>query len=605
MADAVMNYVVKKFGDLILREAANLHGANDQLEWLKRQHRRMQCFLKDADAKSQGDDERVKNWVIDVRDLAYEVEKVIDTCMNIDLRDSIGLITWRIKVHKSVQGIRDKMLELSQSKTLYGIADIGETMGTTSQSIHMPPILPQLNDDDIDKFGFDEEKKMIVQQLVDTSNTNRSVIAIVDIDGLGKVALVEAIYNDPEVKTSFDLVVWITISQKYTIIEILQNILSRVSGISSMDAIEILAVTLINELKKYKYLIILVDVWEENVWDQLQNFFPDVNNGSRVIITTRFSNVSSSMHFRGKSVYPGTKYTQAVSSSLQAAPTSLNMPDSTPERRVLTCQTSHVSTRTRPHCAYCQPIHISQTFPVIPRTSLSIPITEEILKSSNELMKKSSIISVISGQTSLEHLQAELPVALDLSQGDRKVSPFGINTFVISFHSEKEARTAESMDPILLDGPHGPCTVSLDPWSLEFGSMRTVTGSYRRITIVNLPLHCRDWATLVEAVKPAGDLVAVYKDDKVTLEFVYVMVRLRRVIHLPLELELTVDTTQYLIHLEDSQTFQPYNSGRSTMEITLQKQGPEGHVQLGPTRSTHEIPRKEKGKMLPGDGDDI
>ncbi|XP_039120653.1 disease resistance protein RPP13-like [Dioscorea cayenensis subsp. rotundata] len=327
MADAVVNYLVKKFGDLILQEADNLHGTNDQLEWLKRQQRRMQCFLKDADAKeSQRDDERFKNLVTDIRDLAFEVEKVINTCPNSDLRDFIDRIIWRLKAHKRVRGIRDKMLELYQSKILFGIANIGETKGTTSYSItseDRPSILPQLNDDDIDKFGFDEEKKIIVQQLVDTSNTNRSVISIVDMDGKRKIALVGAIYNDPKVEKRFDLVLWITISQKYTIIEILKNILSRVPGTSSIDAIEILAVTLINELKKYKYLIILVDVWEENVWDQLQNFFPDVNNGSRVIITTRFSNVSS-LHFRGECVHQGRNYTQAVSPSLQSAKTELD-----------------------------------------------------------------------------------------------------------------------------------------------------------------------------------------------------------------------------------------------------------------------------------------
>ncbi|KAM0941644.1 putative virus X resistance protein-like, coiled-coil [Dioscorea sansibarensis] len=627
VGEAVLGSIVENFVDRIVQGGISLYGVRDQVEWLKREQQRLQCFLNDVDAKkNEGgmDSEMVNYRVGEMRGLASEVERVIGTCMNLNIRDSMGLIR-RLQIHKGVRGIKAMMHELSQSKALYDIAIVGETMGTTRhpRSQDKTSILPPLNDD-IDIVGFDEEKKMIMQQLVDTSNTNRSVISIADMDGLGKTALVEAIYNDPEVSTSFDLVAWITISQKYTIMEILKNILSLVSGTPSNDTIEILAVNLSDQLKKCKYLIILADVWEENVWDQLQSFFPDVNNGSRVIITTRFSNVSRSMHFQGDSVHSGTNYPRAVSPPSPAARTSLNMTDPTNKRRVVPLQISpvishptvadhhssecgHLATNERrsPPASRKRTSHgrtqtlnqrhapISQTHSVTPRTSLSIPITEEILRSKNEL-KKTSIISVISGQTSEKHLQEELPVVLNLS-GGVKVSPFGINTFVISFHSEKDSRTAESMGLIQLDGRHGLCTVSLVPWSPELGSMGAATGSYRRITVVNLPLHCRDWATLVELVKPAGDLVAVQKDDKVTLEFVYVLVRLRRVINLPLELELTVGMRQYLIHLEDSQTFEPYNSGRSTFQ---------GHAPHEPPRSTHEIPRNEKGKMRAREGDD-
>ena len=107
------------------------------------------------------------------------------------------LIT-RHKVHVDIEGIKAKMHELSNSRILYGIADIGE--GTHRQDVI--PILPQLNDD-IDIVGFDDEKKKIMQELVDTSNTNRSVTSIVGMGGLGKTTLAKSIYNDHEVKEKF------------------------------------------------------------------------------------------------------------------------------------------------------------------------------------------------------------------------------------------------------------------------------------------------------------------------------------------------------------------------------------------------------------------
>ncbi|KAH7689161.1 P-loop containing nucleoside triphosphate hydrolase protein [Dioscorea alata] len=140
--------------------------------------------------------------------------------------------------------------------------------------------------------GFDDEKKKIVQELVDINNTNRSVISIVGMGGLGKTTLAKSIYNDLEVKKSFDIFAWVIISQQYTILEILKGILSEKSETSSEDIIQTLSVKVFEKLQKGKYLVVLDDVWKADLWNELLKVFPNVNNGSRVIITTRNLNVA-------------------------------------------------------------------------------------------------------------------------------------------------------------------------------------------------------------------------------------------------------------------------------------------------------------------------
>ncbi|XP_078153798.1 disease resistance protein RPP8-like [Carex rostrata] len=53
---------------------------------------------------------------------------------------------------------------------------------------------------------------------------------------------------------------------------------------------------LITELNKCmrerKYLVVLDDIWSSNVWTVLQVALPDTNNGSRVLITTRFIHIA-------------------------------------------------------------------------------------------------------------------------------------------------------------------------------------------------------------------------------------------------------------------------------------------------------------------------
>ncbi|XP_039117449.1 probable disease resistance RPP8-like protein 4 [Dioscorea cayenensis subsp. rotundata] len=308
MAEAAVGFVVRKLGELLAQEAINLYGVRDQVEWLQRELGRMQCFLKDADAKkNKGDDERVKHWVTEMRDLAFDAEDAIDTFMYYKLRTPerdgcIGFIERlvfifdelinRHKVHVDVQGIKTRLQELSQTREVYGISNIGETIGTTSQprSQNVIPMLPQLRDD-IVMVGFDDEKKKIVQELVDINNTNQSVISIVGMGGLGKTTLAKSVYNDFEVKRSFDMFAWVIISQQYTILEILKGILSEKSETPSEDTIQNLSIKVFDKLKKGKYLVVLDDVWKVDVWNELLKVFPDANNGSRVIITTRFENV--------------------------------------------------------------------------------------------------------------------------------------------------------------------------------------------------------------------------------------------------------------------------------------------------------------------------
>lgn len=45
-------------------------------------------------------------------------------------------------------------------------------------------------------------------------------------------------------------------------------------------------------LKGMKYLIVLDDVWDTKVWNDVKRMFPNENNGSRIILTTRLENVA-------------------------------------------------------------------------------------------------------------------------------------------------------------------------------------------------------------------------------------------------------------------------------------------------------------------------
>lgn len=44
-----------------------------------------------------------------------------------------------------------------------------------------------------------------------------------------------------------------------------------------------------------RYLIMIDDLWDVEVWNGLQDFFPDNKNESRIMITTRLANLASQL----------------------------------------------------------------------------------------------------------------------------------------------------------------------------------------------------------------------------------------------------------------------------------------------------------------------
>ncbi|KAK3220687.1 hypothetical protein Dsin_014657 [Dipteronia sinensis] len=78
MAESAINYVVQNLSDLLVQKADFLKGVGVQVGWLRDELQRMQCFLKDADAK-QEEEEQVHNWVTEIRNAAYDAEDIIDT----------------------------------------------------------------------------------------------------------------------------------------------------------------------------------------------------------------------------------------------------------------------------------------------------------------------------------------------------------------------------------------------------------------------------------------------------------------------------------------------------------------------------------------------
>ncbi|KAI5678123.1 hypothetical protein M9H77_09073 [Catharanthus roseus] len=136
--------------------------------------------------------------------------------------------------------------------------------------------------------GFDSEAKELIDKLIG-GRKQLEVTSIIGMGGIGKTTLAKRLYNDPFVVYHFHVRAWTCVNPN----SILRNTLGDLLACIFHDQIlkmsdEDMGVKLYRSLKGRRYFIVIDNVWHRNLWnDELKMYFPDDENGSRILFTSR------------------------------------------------------------------------------------------------------------------------------------------------------------------------------------------------------------------------------------------------------------------------------------------------------------------------------
>lgn len=315
MAEIAVSFLLEELASFLQSEVELLNGIPEDLEYIKDELQSMKAVLRVADSVEESNQE-VKVWVQQVREVAYDTEDILDE-YKLDLvndqRHGIDACLYNVccftknlkaqhRIASKIQVIKSRISNLSARRPKYDNNGINE-QGPSSTAM-ANPWLDRRGDalllESVDLVGIDESKKKLIDWLVE-GNSGRRVVSVVGMGGSGKTTLVKQVYDNPNVKKHFVLHVWITIAHPFKIEELLRNMVRQLfdavrkpvpNGVDEMDT-TFLKMVIKGFLQQRRYLIVLDDVWHFNEWEVVSHALANNSRGSRVLLTTRNSEVAS------------------------------------------------------------------------------------------------------------------------------------------------------------------------------------------------------------------------------------------------------------------------------------------------------------------------
>ncbi|XP_019703765.3 uncharacterized protein [Elaeis guineensis] len=324
MASAFLSLILSKAVDLLTKfrrfaspssSSDPQNGFSEEFNQLERMLQQIRAFLHDAEEREIRD-AGVELWLKELKEVAYDLEDVIDRCQYEVLQAQVEERSSREAGRKRKREQEEEVCGFNSTESVlltkvsipYGMADeirkirmrfdeiskdrealcLREEDGErrVDNTTNPPPTVHLVDHNSV--YGRQHEKAKVIELLL--SEVERKKIAVVPIvgkGGLGKTTLAQLVYNDPKVQKYFSLKGWICVSADFDVTRLTKAIIESVTG----ESCSLMELSMLQEHLKMKVggkrlLLVLDDVWNEQQsrWDSLK--LPFVGAEAVGIITT-------------------------------------------------------------------------------------------------------------------------------------------------------------------------------------------------------------------------------------------------------------------------------------------------------------------------------
>ena len=252
-SESAMKSLIGKLGSLLAQVYTLINGVRSEIQYMNNELASMHAFLRKlgrAAAAGATHDEQTKDWIEQVRDVAYDIEDCVDDFAHrlgrqprgegllVTLRQAWYTMTtlWaRRGIASKIKDLKNRSHEVGERRTRYGVKDPnddprpiqGNKQGGPVRQYatdHLQPFAPQLIGI-MEPVGQEDAIAERGRWLTESEGDVR-ILAIVRFGGLGKTTMALALQR--RFGEKFDSRAWVQASQKLNLQSLLRGILEQV-----------------------------------------------------------------------------------------------------------------------------------------------------------------------------------------------------------------------------------------------------------------------------------------------------------------------------------------------------------------------------------------
>lgn len=270
----------------------------------------MQSFLVMAHDEGDDNNQVVKTWVNQVRDVAYIVEDCLqDFAVRVDRQPWWRTLIHRHNVANQMKELRAQVDDVSQRNIRYQLIK-GSSVASSSSS--KQPAADKSSTALV--FGIHgaaeqhNQSNMDLSELLMASCKDENCVlalGVIAVWGtsadLGQTSIISEVYENQDVTTKFPCRAWVRLTHPFDPKDFIQSLVEQFHHSTSAAAMlemdqkepQQLAQEFDGYVNKKRYLIVINDLSTIEEWDRVKRCFPNNNLGCRIVVSTPQAEVAT------------------------------------------------------------------------------------------------------------------------------------------------------------------------------------------------------------------------------------------------------------------------------------------------------------------------